>query len=124
MFQSFLRIYQFQLKCSNLLAAFPFKWDPRTQSFKLLQNPLEKRLHSFSSILQLTYVLSVLLCHTLLDSNVESLETRIVSFTFAVVLLGCGIVKIMLMERPEKIIQVYNSLLIYESSKSKPLVLD
>jgi hypothetical protein len=48
----------------------------------------------------------------------EDLEIYMLSFTFTTLLVACGIIKFIMVQRPDKIRQLFNSLILYESGSA------
>jgi hypothetical protein len=115
MLSSYLNQFRMIVKLYRSFVASPFIWDDIKDNLVLLPKQNQTRIYyNIVSYINFSYVCLAIWSHFLLHRSNSSLETYILSFSFTILLVGCGFVRLWLVLRPNEMVQLYNCMLVHE----------
>jgi hypothetical protein len=110
MLHYFLSIFGLQIKFARWFWEFPLEWDDKNLRLQLLKNPVEIRRHFGTSILIFGFILHSIVNQWFL--KLESLETYMLSFNFTILISAAGMLKLIMIQRSNKILHLFNSVIL------------
>jgi hypothetical protein len=115
MLSSYLNQFRMVVKLYRYFVASPFIWDDIKDNLFLLPKQNKTRIYyNLISYINFSYVCLAVGSHFLLDRSTSSLETCILSFSFTILLVICGFVRLWLVWKPKEMVQLYNCMLLHE----------
>jgi hypothetical protein len=116
MLSSYVSQFRMIVKLYRSFVASPFIWDDIKDNLVLLPKRDKTRIcYNIVSYINFSYICLAILSHLLLQQNNSSLETYILSsFSFTILLVIYGFVRLWLVWKPKEMVQLYNCMLLHE----------
>jgi hypothetical protein len=115
MLSSYVSQFRMVVILCRYLIASPFVWDDIKDNLALLPKQNKPSIYyNIVSYINFSYICLAILSHLLLQQNNSSLETYILSFSFTILLVICGFVRLWLVWKPKEMVQLYNCILLHE----------
>jgi hypothetical protein len=116
MISSDLNQFRMTVKLYRYFVASPFIWDDIKETLFFYQSETKQTriCCNIVSYINLIYICLAMLSHFLIHRNNSSLETYILSFSFTILLVICGFVRVWLVLKPKEMVQLYNCMLLHE----------
>jgi hypothetical protein len=115
MLSSYVNQFRMAVKLYRYFVASPFIWDDIKDNLILLPKQNKTRIYyNIISYINFSYVCLAIGSHLLLHRSTSSLETYILSFSFTIVLVTCGFVRLWLVQKPKEMVQLFNCILLHE----------
>jgi hypothetical protein len=115
MLSSYVNQFRMVVNLCRYFIASPFAWDDINDNLALLPKQNKTRIYyNIISYINFSYTCLAVLSHFLLHRNNYNLETYILSFSFTILLVICGFVRLWLVWKPKEMLQLYNCMLLHE----------
>jgi hypothetical protein len=115
MFLWFRKLFLLQIKLNQAFCASPFDCVQQSPFLISLQQCKSKRAQKVHNIVSfITFLYIGVTVWNQLNFNFTSMEQFMLSLTFTVVLVGIGLYKLMLFKRSNAILQLLNTLVLFE----------
>jgi hypothetical protein len=115
MLYSYLKQFQMQVNLYRCVIASPFIWDDIKDNLVLLPKRNKTRIYyNIVWRINFIYICLAIVCHLLLKGNSSNLETCILSFSFTILLMITGFLRLIYVKKPKEVMQLYNCMLLFE----------
>jgi uncharacterized Tic20 family protein len=115
MLYSYLKQFRMHVNLYRYFIASQFIWDSTKDNLVLLPQQNKTRIYyNIVSCINFIYICLAIVSQLLLQGNSSNLETCILSFSFTILLMICGFLRVIYVEKPKDVMQLYNCMLLFE----------
>jgi hypothetical protein len=117
MLYSYLQQFLMHVNLYRYFVASPFIWNNIQDNLVLLPKRNKTRIYyNIVSCINFIYICLAIVSQLLLQRNASNLETCILSFSFTILLVIFGFLRVIYLEKPKDVMQLYNRMLLLEKN--------